>query len=87
MNTRCEQYRLMMPDSISGLLEAKRREKLRRHLDACAECRAQYALLRGDDELLDAFAEAMQGVVARIENATLNALRDEVEAARPHHHL
>ncbi len=75
MNSRCEEYRSVMPDLLSGLLAEERLMDVRRHLNDCPGCREYFESLRCDDALLVAFTQAMQPMVRAVEDSVIQSVQ------------
>lgn len=75
MNGRCEEYRSLLPDVVSGFLPARRTDEVLLHVDECPDCRRCLEALRDDDGLLTRYTVAMQPATAAAEDAAVRSVQ------------
>jgi len=81
MEKICRIIQEQIAELVTGRLPAEKAIELQRHINQCPVCSKYLQALKADDKLLGDFADAMQPIVARIEDSVVSRL-DDVQSSR-----
>ena len=76
MEKTCQIIQKQIAELVTGSLPNEKTAKLQRHINQCPACNKCLQALKNDDKLLGEFADAMQPIVARIEDNVISRLDD-----------
>lgn len=77
MEDICRNIQEQILELITDTLPAERKAELQQHIAVCPACSKYLEELQADDKLLGEFAEAMQPIVAELEQNVIDALERE----------